>query len=73
MVPPKCHSSDYDGNGNDDCFMLPPTPKHTLTLTHTRMHVRTHYYYCNLMLALAFPLRFVFSSPTFLPVRLTLR
>lgn len=30
MVPPKCHSSDYDGNGNDD-----PANTHTHTYTHT--------------------------------------
>lgn len=41
MVPPKCHSSDYDENGNADCFML-GGPTRTHTLMHAQAHARTH-------------------------------
>lgn len=41
MVPPKCHPSDYDGNGNEDRFMLDSQP-HIHTVTHTQAPVRAH-------------------------------
>lgn len=77
MVPPKCHSSDDDGNGNDDCFMLAPQT-HILTLIHTQVrvcaHARTHTHRLmlfNVTIGLSF--MFCDFSPLSLCIRITLR